>query len=163
MCATCKVHPINDLTYKGKQFQSDFTYIKRDKKSHIDFILTNKTGLNNVLEFSDDWHLSDHRPVALTLRLPHSLNVNNLYSRALDLNAERLANNNVVRLTSKYNYDLVSQYMDGHKVVTEQNIITALNNNDPETAITYFNKIIQSAHNQPGCKQKSIQRAAQNL
>ena len=48
MCSMCKIYPINNIVYKQKEYKSDFTYIKQNKKSHIDFILTNKDGLNDI-------------------------------------------------------------------------------------------------------------------
>ena len=101
MCTTCKICPINNIVYKRKEFKSDFTYIKHNKKSHIDFILTNKDGLNNVTQFSiinNDWHLSDHRPVTCELNLPRTTNANNILLRALELNVETLK---ISRLSSR--------------------------------------------------------------
>ena len=158
MCSMCKMHPINDIIYKGKQYPSDFTYIKNSKKSHIDFILTNKDGLKSVTDFkviSNDWHLSDHRPVTVILSLTHTTNPNHIYLRALDLNTERLEKNNVPRLTSKYNYSVVEQYMNEQQSITEQHLTDALQNSDPEAAIELLDSLIQDAHNRPNCKKKS--------
>lgn len=165
MCTTCKICPINNIVYKRKEFKSDFTYIKHNKKSHIDFILTNKDGLNNVTNFniiSNDWHLSDHRPVTCELNLPRTTNANNIFLRALELNVERLEKNNISRLSSRYDYDVVGQYMHQHQTATERNVTTALHNNDPETAITLLDTLIHNAHNQQGCKQKSTQNTQKN-
>ena len=162
MCTACKIHPINNIIYKGNKYKSDFTYIKHNKKSHIDFILTDKDGLHNVTDFNvltNDWHLSDHRPVTCTLDIPRTTNANNIFLRALELNTDRMDNNKITRLSSKYNYDLVCNYMQEHQLVTEQTITTALHNNDPEAAMSVLDTFINDAHNYPGCKQKSTQQA----
>ena len=49
-----------------------------------------------------------------------------------------------------------------HQPVTERNINTALQNNDPETAINILDNLIHFAHNQPGCKQKSTRNTQKN-
>ena len=148
-----------------KQYSSDFTYIKNSKKSHIDFILTSKDGLKSVSDFkvvSNDWHLSDHRPVTVTLSLTQTTNANHIYLRALDMNTERLEKNNVPRLTSRYNYNVVEQYMNEQQSITEQHVTDALQNNDPEAAIELLDGLIQDAHNQPNCKKKSDMNTQKN-
>ena len=75
------------------------------------FILTNKNGLHNIIEIEnicDDWHLADHRPVAVHLQLPHNINMYNLYSRAKDLNEEKINPNTMARFNGKYNYEVIN-------------------------------------------------------
>ena len=61
-----KIYPVNHLKYKGKIFPSEHTYRKSGKKSHIDFVLTDKIGRNYIDKFkvlNENWHLSDHMPM----------------------------------------------------------------------------------------------------
>ena len=62
LCRINKILPINHLTYKNKIFAGDFTYIKSEKKSQIDFCLTNEEGREYIADFNVltySWHLSD--------------------------------------------------------------------------------------------------------
>ena len=90
LCRTCKINPVNNLKYKGKYLKGDFTYIKGRKASQIN-LLTNNDGLSNIQDFkiiSNDWHLSDHRPISVNLDLPNITNIQDIYTRAKDLNAK---------------------------------------------------------------------------
>ena len=67
--------PINHK-YRNKVYHGDFTYIKNDKKSQIDFALTNKEGRKCILSFEvkrTNWHTSDHRPIELIVEMNMSI------------------------------------------------------------------------------------------
>ena len=72
LCTVGNVFPINHLDGQ-KYFPGDFTYYKGEKKSQIYFVYTNKDGLKYIKDFyipTDDWPVSDHRPVAIDLFAP---------------------------------------------------------------------------------------------
>ena len=130
----------------------------------IDFILTNKNGLDNIIEFEiicDDWHLSDHRPVAVHLQLPHNINMYNLYSRAKDLNEEKI-NRNTMTFNGRYNYEVINHYMEQRQHEVECKLAENLHKNDPEAAINYLDNFIQKEHQQPRCKIKLTNKTTQN-
>ena len=91
ICQVGDVFPLNHLIHGRKAFPGDFTYIKANTKSQIDFVYTNKDGLKNVKELyihNDKCHFSDHKPIEIELLTPISINVSNLLIRANELNYE---------------------------------------------------------------------------
>ena len=63
---------LNNCCYYGKLWDGNFTYHKAGKSSQIDFIFTNQHGRKYITDFKiidTSWHLSDHLPLALHLRL----------------------------------------------------------------------------------------------
>ena len=50
LCKVGKIFPLNHLVGK-KVFPGDFTYYKGGKKSQIDFVYTNSTGLKFIKDF----------------------------------------------------------------------------------------------------------------
>ena len=78
ICRRNAIYPINHLKYKCTTFEGDFTYLKNEKKSQIDLVLTNNIGRDYVRSFSivtHDWHISDHIPVCLSLCIDCTTNV----------------------------------------------------------------------------------------
>ena len=68
LCVVGNVKPINGLKFSQKTFKNDFTFLRSNGRSQIDFCLTNQIGRRNVKYFdmlSNDWHISDHRPIKL--------------------------------------------------------------------------------------------------
>ena len=51
ICKRNKIYPVNHLKYKEETFHGDFTYIKNEKKSQIDYIFTNTRGRNEIVSF----------------------------------------------------------------------------------------------------------------
>ena len=77
ICKRNNIYPINHLKYK------------HEKKSQIDFILTNCMGREFITSFSDqNWHISDHRPVYLNMYIDYATASSTLLVRAEDLNYE---------------------------------------------------------------------------
>ena len=89
VCKRNDIYPINHLKYKCTNFEGDFTYIKNEKKSQIDFTLTTSDGRNHITSFSiinQDWLTSDHRPVCVNVCIDCSTSSNSLLVRAENLN-----------------------------------------------------------------------------
>ena len=77
LCKLNEIFALNHLTNRGKVFDGDFTYHKGDKKTQIDYVYTNKGGLNYITDFTirkDDWHLSDNKPISIDLIVPFYIN-----------------------------------------------------------------------------------------
>ena len=91
LCKTSNIFPLNHLSYKENAFEGGFTYYKGDKRSQLDFAFTNMEGVKHVVDFrvvTEDWHLSDHLPIIVDIRLPESIQSSFLLKRAKDLNYE---------------------------------------------------------------------------
>ena len=74
ICKRNKTYPINHLKDRGKVFDGDITYIKNDKKSQIDYVITNQKGRDEIVEFQvnkTNWHISSHRPRGVRSELQH--------------------------------------------------------------------------------------------
>ena len=71
MCDILNILPLNHCIYLKKLFDGDFTYFKANKKSQIDFVLTDNVGRRNVDQFvivHSGWHFSDHLPIDTDVR-----------------------------------------------------------------------------------------------
>ena len=91
ICRKNKMYPINHLSYKGVVFHGDFTYIKNEKMSHIDYAITNNQGRGEVIYFEvvkTNWHLSDHRPIALEINLLSKIRSDVILARAQNEDAK---------------------------------------------------------------------------
>ena len=91
ICKRNKMYPVNHLKHKGIVFDGGFTYIKNDKKSQIDYVITNRQGRGNIVSFhiiKTNWHISDHRPIALEITCNNEIRSDIILARAQDLNHE---------------------------------------------------------------------------
>ena len=73
ICNSFKCYPLNNLTYKGKQFDGKFTYYKDKKKSQNDIVLGNRVAIDNVESFTIhelSYNPSDHFPVTVKCNFP---------------------------------------------------------------------------------------------
>ena len=116
LCTVGRVMPVNHLIYNGKEFPGNFTYVKSDKRSQIDFVLTSSVGREYVEDYGiieNDWHLSDHRPIMLVLLISKSVNISSILPRAIELN-ESDEKQNISRFNGNYNYDIIEQYLVDH-------------------------------------------------
>ena len=78
MCEVLKVLPLNHCIYYKREFKGGYTYFKANKKSQIDFVVTDNFGRMNVFDFDlvvSGWHFSDHLPVDVTIRCKYNINV----------------------------------------------------------------------------------------
>ena len=159
LCFIGNVQPVNGLKYRGKTFDNDFTFFRQNGKSQIDFCLTNKDGRNMLKEFNiitNDWHLSDHRPITLVLELNMNSCVSSLLQRAFDLNYEHTVKENVCQMRGTYNFDMVRDNLMNIKEIMENKIEERIQEGDVVGAVELLEDCIKSAHK--GAKEK---RAAQ--
>ena len=85
VCNTNKIYPINHMKLYGKVYHGDYTYFKNDKRSQIDLALTNNSGRKCIASFevvSTNWHISDHRPIALKVNIQSKIRCEALLIRA---------------------------------------------------------------------------------
>ena len=90
ICCAGDVKPINGMKYYRKTFDNNFTFIRSNGKSQIDFSLTNNEGRKKLKNFNiliNDWHVSDHRPIALEVEIEAESDMGCLLKRAIDLNS----------------------------------------------------------------------------
>ena len=88
ICDIHQIQPINDCKYYNTQFDGSYTYCKGDKRSQIDFVLTNCKGRQLISEFKivqTGWHTSDHLPLQLKVNVRLYMNASMLWKRSCEL------------------------------------------------------------------------------
>ena len=84
MCDVLNILPVNHCFYRGKYFDGGYTYFKANKKSQIDFLLTNNVGRAKITQFEivkSGWHLSDHLPIDIRISAESTIDVRVLVVR----------------------------------------------------------------------------------
>ena len=82
LCSAGNVKPVNGLKCRGLTFDKDFTFIRKNGKSQIDFCLTNANGKTKIKNFdiaSADFQISDHRPIALVVEIGMEPDLSGIY------------------------------------------------------------------------------------
>lgn len=125
LCRTTNLLPINHLRYNDQIFPGQFTFYRGNKKSQIDYVLTNMKGLEliDTMQFvNKDWHISDHIPIALNLQLPVAIDLRAIYMRICDLNNETMTNREKLK-TSKhceFNIEHFTEYLHESRTSLEE-------------------------------------------
>jgi len=152
LCNIGSVFPLNHLKYKGKQFPGKYTYHKSGKNSQIDFVLTNKSGLQNISDFSivdTNWHLSDHLPLHTSMNVNENISAGGLYRRASELNYEYNPNKfQIKRYTKQYNHEHMKDFLVQNRISIESEVVNDLNSCNIESAITHLYDHVENAHQQ---------------
>ena len=165
MCQIGEVFPLNHLKYGGKHFPGDFTYIKAQKKSQIDFVYTNKTGVKYIKDFhihSENWHFSDHKPVEVELSTPVFVNVSHTLIRARELNYEFNPHAvKIIRHTKNYDFDMMSRLIKADKELLENNILTEIQNCSIDGAIKQLHGCLNIVHKKSMLKPNKTKRTAE--
>ena len=81
--------PLNHLRIVDETLPGQYTFYRGNKKSQIDYILTDKSGLSHITNMNfinKDWQISDHTPITLNICYKIPLDFNHLYVRAQELN-----------------------------------------------------------------------------
>ena len=150
MCNSCNIFPINHLKLGKEIFLGDFTYHKGNKKSQIDFVYTNKIGAKFIEDLSipsEDWHLSDHRPITLQLITPQSVNVSTLIRRACELNYEFDPHlEKPTRYLSVYDNVIFKNCLESKFTELEGGILYELGNENLNGAFLKLEEVIGSAY-----------------
>ena len=143
-----RILPLNHCCYYDKHWDGKFTYHKAGKSSQIDFIFTNQHGRKYITDFEiidKSWHLSDHLPLALHLRLTFQISTDMLFARAVELNNSFQPVIKIPSYRFKFNYERAKEMLQDrspiiHEVFTgvspdamirtlEENLISILNTN----------------------------------
>ena len=72
ICNSYNCYVLNNLNIGNLQFDGDFTFQRRERKSQNDICLSNLVGLRNITDFSIHkigWNFSDHFPISVTVKL----------------------------------------------------------------------------------------------
>ena len=119
ICKRNNVYPVNHMKYGGVMYKGDFTYYKKEKKSQIDIVLTNKEGRKDITSFDivdTNWHVSDHRPTSLQLRLSCTTPSYAILARAEDMNYEYSSTQVKIQKHNKsYNSETINEYINNNK------------------------------------------------
>ena len=150
LCAACKVNPVNGMIYDKKEFQNDFTFVRGRAKSQIDFVLTDDIGRRHISSFQilqHDWHLSDHKPIALHVQLPTDVNLVGLLTRSIDLNYSfNDSSTEIVQFKGNYNYDKINDNLIQCKQTLTTSVNVELQRNNVEAAVDILDAKLAEIH-----------------
>ena len=99
----------------------------------------------------NNWHLSDHKPLEVSLSISINIPANSPYKRSIELNfsmAEKTPN--IIRFKGAYDY-LKINHKDYMISILERDIY----NNNIENALCKLDDQLQKAHRIPGMRVKS--------
>lgn len=130
LCRSTEMLPLNHLSQANRQLPGQFTFHRGNKKSQIDYVLTNAKGLKNVnnMDFiNKDWHVSDHVPITVTLNLPLPDDLKTLYIRSCELNAVASAATSKIKTMKRisFNQDACAAYLNECRPEMEQALLLA--------------------------------------
>ena len=114
LCELHKISPLNHCSYYNKNFSGKFTYHKAGKKSQTDFLFTNDIGRKHVDDFQileHGWHLSDHLPLSLTVKLPAEISSDKLLLSAMELTETYWPLTHLQSWKFKFNYEPASEML----------------------------------------------------
>ena len=150
ICKRNKIYPVNHLKHKGIVFDGVFTYIKNDKKSQIDYVITNRQGRGNIVSFhiiKTNWHISDHRSIALEINCNNEIRSDIILARAQDLNHEFSVDTiTAKRFRKEYYLGIMNNYMIKNKDTIEKEITEAVEQNYIDLAVDKFNTHLTKMH-----------------
>ena len=150
LCCAGKVKPINGMKYYGRTFDNNFTFIRSNGQSQIDFCLTNSTGRRNVKNFQilvNDWHISDHRPISLEIETECKTDLGWLLKRANDLNSSSSDSvNEVHQFRGNFDYEAMELELLQQQDRIERAIEIKLQNDDVQGAIDTLDVCLKDVH-----------------
>ena len=88
LCHLLKILPVNHSKYYNKTFDGRYTYFKSERKSQIDYLLTNDIGRRLIKKYEIipiGWHLSDHLPINVTIEFDGILSADMILKRSNEL------------------------------------------------------------------------------
>ena len=162
LCVVGKVKPINGLKFNRKVFTNDFTFLRSNGKSQIDYCLSNEHGRKRIINLeilSQNWHISDHRPLALEIVIETGIDVGGLIKRADDLN--RSNNHSTIEIQQfkgVYDVTAIEAEVITEKVELEESVSQLIENDDIQGAIDTFDEQIKKVHRH-NKKQRNPQEA----
>ena len=112
--------------------------------------MTNELGrrkINDFDIFSQDWHISDHRPITLEIEIEIGVDIGGMIKRADDLN--RSNNQSTVEIQQfkgRYDVAAIENELLGGKEEIERSVNQFIANNDIQAAIDTFDEHIKKVH-----------------
>ena len=134
ICELQKVLPLNHCCYYDQVWDGKYTFYKAGKRSQIDFIFTNHEGRRRIIDFKiidTSWHLSDHLPLSLKLRLPHQISTDMLLARAMELGDSFHPVSKVPSYRFRFNFESACQMLNEKYSV----IMESCKSNSPDVII----------------------------
>ena len=114
VCQEQKVLPLNHCRYYNKTWDGKFTYYKAGKQSQIDLCLTTQQGRQCIVNFKipeNNWHLSDHLPIDVSLSLSRIIDAHMLLLRTKELSDDYRSASRVKQFKYDINIDSASQQL----------------------------------------------------
>ena len=136
LASICELHnilPLNHCLYVTV-WEGNFTYHKANTSSQIDFIFTNQHGRKHITDFNiinNSWHMSDHLPLSIYLRLPSQISADILFARSLELAESSQSLNRMPSYRFKFNAVPAAQKLQEHP----EQIMESCNTNSPDFII----------------------------
>ena len=150
MCTAADINPINGVKYKKRRFDNEYTFIRANGKSQIDFVLTDGAGRMKVRKLEmvqDGWHISDHRPVTLEITVDQEVDAQTLLIRAQDINYCH-DDINVTQFRQRYDYGAMSDsFLELHDLI-ESDVQSCLQAGDINSACDTLDYHLASLHKQ---------------
>ena len=150
LCRRNNVYPLNHLKYKGKTFHGDFTYYKNNKKSEIDYVLTDNTGKRFVEKFQvidNNWQISDHRPISIEIRIDTTTSIDILLARAENLNFVFDENSTEIkRFNKRYDFQVFKNRLIQNQEAIENDVLEAIQNNNYALAFARLDTHLEDIH-----------------
>ena len=150
LCLVGNVKPVNGLKFGRRVFVNDFTFLRSNGKSQIDYCMTNEYGRRLINKFdilSDNWHISDHRPISLEIEIEVSIDTGGLVKRADDLNwTNNQSTIEVQQFKGTYDVEAIKNDLLTRKDELEKSVEHFIEDNDVQGAIDTFDEHIKKVH-----------------
>ena len=96
---------------------------------------------------NENWHMSDHKPIALNVEIDTTVTCEAILCRAENLNYDvNTEKNNLIQYNKGYNYDQLEEYIIQSKNKIDINVTNKLLENNVNGAIDILNKTLHDAH-----------------
>ena len=155
MCVLSQILPLNHCRYYQKCFEGHWTYFKGNKKSQIDFILTDKNGRKYITSFEIvkvGWHISDHLPIDMKIKIAQDINIMEVLIRAKSLMDEFSYSHNSKHIKcfkQKFNETKSSTQLTGYG----DSIILECQNKSVDEMLDILYRYTDIVLNENSCKQ----------
>ena len=149
ICEILKILPLNHCIYGDSKFEGNWTYFNANRKSQIDYVLTNNKGRQHVQTFTiikTGWHFSDHLPIEIEINAPINIDIYTILIRARSLNEEySIAAKDIKTFKGKYDQEEAQNLLKINAVTIMHECATVSTADNILTVIyRYVDKIIQS-------------------
>ena len=138
------------MRYGDIRIDNDFTFLRGNTKSQIDFALTNVKGRSNIQHFKiaqSDWHISDHRMIELEIKVETEVCATFLLTRSRDLNRTNCdETKGVTQFRGNYDYFAIKNNLERSKEDIISSVQLHLDRRDVEAAVCSLETAVKKAH-----------------